>query len=549
MLIRRKTICSLITLTLSLALSASGVSKPTDKPNILVILADDMGYSDIGCMGGDAETPHLDALAKNGVLFTHFYNNAKCAPSRASLMSGQSPQRTGATHGAGDITRGGMTIAQALKGTYATLMVDKWHIKPEPLELGFQRNFGIGLSAVHWWPINPKDAAKMQIDGRPYTEKDMVVPVDEWFLPVEDTNYAIKFIQEEVIDKGKTKPFFMYYASHLPHWPAQAPRADIERYLEVFKEGTDVARQRRYDRMVQIGIIDPKTTPLSPLDSKLKRWSDMGKEEKSYYQQTLAIHAAMVHCLDREVGRLIDYLKKNDLFDNTAIFFLSDNGASAEGSYKPFPAGQRLGDRGTDGRILDEGAAVSNTPMRGNKSTLFEGGIGTPMIFHWPQGIGKPGTKTQQVGHLTDIFPTALEVAGVKYPSEYDGRKLNPLDGQSLLPQLKGGPVVDRTIFWDYEKFSAVRQGNWKALRLSAKGKNSSAGSWQLYDLSKDRSENKDVAKDNPEVLKSITQKWSKWYEDVSAEPPGQPEGKSKKDKSDKKDKKSKSAPAPDEEE
>ncbi len=540
---------TILTLTLPLALPAA--SQPSVKPNILIILADDMGYSDLGAMGGDAETPNLDKKEKNGVLLPNFYNNAKCAPSRASLMTGLSPQRIGADHGAGDVTRGAMTIAEALKSDYTTLMVGKWHIKPEPLELGFQRYFGAGLSAIHWWPTDKKEAAKVRLDARAYTEKDMTVPLEEWFMGIEHTNYAIKFLQEEVANKGKTKPFFLYYSSHLPHWSLQAPRADVERYLNVFKTGTDVARQRRYDRMVERGIINPKATTLSPLAGDAKPWASLSAEEKSYYEQTLAIHAAMVDRLDQELGRLFDCLKKNGLFDNTAIFFMSDNGASGEGSYSNYKQtanSPRLGDRGTDGRILDQGAAMSNTPMRGAKSTLYEGGIGTPLIFHWPQGIGQPGLISQQVGHLIDLFPTILDMAGLSYPADYAARKIHPLDGKSLLPVFKGGAVIDRTIYWDYEKFAAMRQGNWKLLRVATKGKDSANATWQLYDLAADRTELNDVSKANPEVVKTMAKQWDTWCSDVKKEAEAAKGDKAPKDKSAKKDKKDKGKPAEHEE-
>ena len=509
------------------------VVKTQTKPNILIILADDMGYSDLGCMGGDAETPNLDSLAKEGILYTNFYNNAKCAPTRASLMTGQSPQRTGANHSAGNVTHGAMTIAEALKGNYTTLMVGKWHIKPEPLQMGFQRYFGAGLSAIHWWPTDDKQVRDLQLDGRTYTEKDMTVPVEKWYMETEHANYAMQFLQEEVVNKGTTKPFLMYYATHLPHWPLQAPRADVERYLNVYKSGTDAARQRRYNRMVALGIINPKTCGLSLIDEKSKSWESLTQEEKEYYQQAMAVHTAMVYRLDLELGRLFDYLKKNKLFDNTAIFFMSDNGASAESVPATLPVGIQMGERGTEKRINDVGAAVCNTPMRGYKSTLYEGGIGTPMIFHWPKGIGTPGTISKQVGSVIDIFPTVLDLANLHYPSEYDGRKLNPLDGQSLLPQIKKAPIVERKMSWNYEKFSTEIEGNWKALRLSSKGKEA-AGVWQLYDLSKDRAETKDLAGTHPELLQAMSKNWEKWYQDVSKTCDSIPVGKEKKEKKEK---------------
>ncbi len=521
------------------------VAKQQPKPNILIILADDMGYTDLGCMGGDAETPNLDLLAKKGILFTNFYNNAKCAPSRASLMTGQSPQRTGADHKAGNVTQGAMTIAEALKGDYTTLMVGKWHIKPAPLQLGFQRYFGAGLSAIHWWPTDEKQVRDIQLDGRTYTDKDMTVPVEKWYMETEHANYAMKFLQEEVVSKGATKPFFMYYASHLPHWPLQAPRADVERYINVFKSGTDAARKRRYDRMVKLGIINPKTCSLSPIDDKSNSWDSFTAEEKEYYQQAMAVHTAMVYRLDQELGRLFDYLKKNRLFDNTAIFFMSDNGASAEGVPAKLPIEMQMGDRGTEKRINDVGAAVCNTPFRGHKSTLFEGGIGTPMIFHWPKGIGNPGMLSKQAGAICDIFPTVLDLANLHYPSEYEGRKLNKLDGQSLLPQIKKAPIVERKLLWNYEKYAAEIQGNWKALRVSPRGKETTAGAWQLYDLSKERAETNDLASTHPELIQALSKSWEEWYQDVSKSGESDSDDndvKDKKNKKEKKDKKDKGA-------
>ena len=504
-------IASIISIVLLLS-GAAAVG--AEKPNILVILADDLGYSDLGCMGGDAKTPHLDALTESGILFPNFYNNAKCAPTRASLMTGMSNHRTGAHHGAGDVTHGAMTLAEALQGDYVTLMIDKWHIKPKPLELGFQRYFGSPLSAVFWWPEDEKTQGKMQLDGRPYTEADMTVPVEQWYLTVEETNYAIQFLDEEVVGKAEKTPFFMYYATHAPHWPLQAPRADVDRYLEVFESGSDAARQRRYEQMVRLGIIDPKTCTLAPLGEKISAWESLSPDEKEYYQLALAIHTAMVYRMDQELGRLFSYLKRNALFDNTAIFFMSDNGASAEGNPTIIPPGRRMGDRGTHSRLNAIGATVCNTPMRGFKSSLYEGGIATPMIFHWPDGIGTPGRVSRQVGHVMDIFPTVLDIAEEEYPNEYAGRELHPFDGQSLLPQIRGDGHTARTICWSYEKFSAVRSGKWKAVRKS-KNRDEPYGVWQLYDLSEDRSEIQDVSVRDPEVVESLSQTWADWQQNV----------------------------------
>jgi arylsulfatase len=429
-------------------------------------------------------------------------------------MTGLSNHRTGAHHGAGDVTRGGMTLAEALKETHTNLMVDKWHIKPKPLELGFGRYFGSPLSAVFWWPEDEKTQNKMQLDDRLYTTADMTVPVEQWYLTVEDTNYAIRFLDEEVVGREKQKPFFMYYATHAPHWPLQAPRADVDRYLEVFKSGTDVARKRRFERMVELGIIVPRSSSLSSLGERIPTWDSLSQTEQGYYQLALAIHTAMVYRLDQELGRLFDYLKANGLFNNTVIFFMSDNGASAEGNPTIIPPGRRMGDRGTHSRLNALGASVCNTPMRGFKSTLYEGGTATPMIFHWSQGIGRPGTISRQVGHLWDIVPTVLDIVGIEYPSHYAGRKLHRLDGQSLLPQIRSGGETERTLYWNYEKFSAIRHGKWKAVRRSRNRENPE-GVWQLYDLSKDRSETTDVSSSNLELVDMMVRKWNAWQQDI----------------------------------
>lgn len=225
----------------------------------------------------------------------------------------------------------------------------------------------------------------------------------------------------------------------------------------------------------------------------------------------------MVDRLDQELGRLFDYLKANDLFDNTAIFFLSDNGASAERHPTIIPPGRRMGDRGTHSRLNAVGASVCNTPMRGFKSTLYEGGIATPMIFHWPAGIGTPGTVSRQVGHVADIFPTVLDIVGAEYPSEYAGRALHPLDGQSLLPQIRSGRETERTLCWSYEKYAAVRQGFWKAVLRRGRG-NKPDGPWELYDLANDRSETQNKAGSHPKVVTTLAGIWEAWCQDVGCE-------------------------------
>ncbi|EDM28494.1 arylsulfatase (aryl-sulfate sulphohydrolase) [Lentisphaera araneosa HTCC2155] len=498
-------------------LSLTGKELPAKKPNIVIILADDMGYSDLGCVGGDIQTPNLDKLAKDGLLFPNFYNNAKCAPTRASLMTGVSNHKTGADHGSGNvIDYGGLSIAEALEGEYVNLMIDKWHITPKPMDLGFSRYFGSPLSAIFYWPTEDKkkDAGKMRIDDRQYTVEDMEVPLEEWYLTTEDTRYANRFIEEEIIQKKSDKPFFMYYGSHAPHWPLQALEEDVQLYLDVFKNGTDDVRQKRYQYMIKNGIFDAESCKLEPA---VNAWKDLSPERKKYYQRALAVHYAMVHRMDVELGHFFDYLKKNDLWDNTLIFFMSDNGASGEGSETMIPKGGKLGARGTRARIDGIGAQMCNTPFRGNKSTLNEGGVATPMIAHWPAGFGKPGKINRQVGHIIDLMPTILDITGIEYPETYKGRKILDLDGVSLLPALLEDKEFERSFVQYYEGHENIHDGEWKLYRKNKKQPNAPKSPWQLYNLKSDRTQQNDLAAKFPERVAELEKKYQNWEKEVAA--------------------------------
>jgi arylsulfatase len=513
----RKTILSgaYLVAALTLPLLAAANKRPAEKPNVVIILADDMGYSDLGCMGGDIQTPNIDQLAKDGILFPNFYNNAKCAPTRASLITGMSNHKTGAYHAAGHVKDyGGLCIAEALEKDYVTLMIDKWHITPKPLEMGFKRYFGSPLSAIFYWPTKDKekDGLKMKLDDATYSTDDMEVPLEEWYLTIEDTRYANRFIDEEIINPKSEKPFFMYYASHAPHWPLQGLKEDVDKYLDAIKDGTDAVRQHRYENMLKNGIFDKETSKLEPAT---ERWEDLSQERKEYYQRALAVHYAMVHRMDIELGRFFDHLKKNNLWDNTLIFFLSDNGASGEGNPTVIPEGGLLGDRGTRARIDRIGAQMCNTPFRGNKSNLNEGGIGTPMIVHWPAAIGKPGKISRQVGHVMDLMPTVLDAAGIEYPETYKGRKLLEMDGRSLLPTILEGKEFDRTIIQQYEGHDTIRDGGWKLYRQNKKGRKASQGEWELYNLKTDRTQQEDLAQKFPERVAEMEKKFNDWQKEI----------------------------------
>lgn len=310
----------------------------------------------------------------------------------------------------------------------------------------------------------------------------------------------------------------MYYAPHNPHWPLQALPEDIEKYENTYIEGTDAARKRRYDRMVKMGLIDPQKCKLPDLEEGVPSWHELDDKQKKYYSRVLAIHAAMVDRMDQELGRLFDYLKKHDLYNNTVIIFTNDNGASAEGKPTIQPPGRKLGERGTRSRLDDIGASVCNVPLRKYKSTLLEGGMCTPMIFHWPDGIGRPGRHCDQVGHVYDIMPTILDITGHNYPAKYGDRDIKPADGISLWPAINGDRPKKRTLCWHYERWIVVRDGIWKLVRNLPRG-DKPLEPWKLYNLLLDRTETNDVSAKHPALVAKMEKIWKKWNADVGAIP------------------------------
>jgi arylsulfatase len=331
-------------------------------------------------------------------------------------------------------------------------------------------------------------------------------------MPIEATKYAIQYVEEEVVQAKEKKPFFMHYALHAPHWPLQALREDVEIYLDALKDGTDAVRQRRYDHMIQQGIFDRETCLLEPAN---EAWDDLSPERQAYYRRALAVHYAMVHRMDIELGKFFDYLKEKGLWENTLIFFCSDNGASGEGDTTVIPEGGLLGDRGTQARIDSIGAQMCNTPFRGNKSTLHEGGNCTPMIVHWPAAIGKPGRISRQVGHVMDIMPTVLEAAGIEYPESFEGRKLQKMDGVSLLPAILEEREFHRSFVQHYEKFDNVHDGYWKLIRQNSKKTTAPKSPWELYHLEKDRTQQNNVADLYPERVASMAAMYDDWSGEV----------------------------------
>lgn len=509
-----------------------------ERPNIVIILADDMGYSDLGCYGGEIHTPNLDQLAKSGVRFTQFYNCARCCPTRGSLLTGQYPQSVGIRGMGVNLNRNAATIAEVLKSNgYHTGMTGKWHLsltKPldnkeehlrwlahrsehgpfSPLEnypcnRGFEEHYGF-----IWGVVNYFDPFSLVHNEEPIRD----VPKDF---------YITDFITEkslDLIDKfSKEKnPFFLYIAHAAPHWPLHARPEDIARYKGVYKEGWEVLRQRRYQRMIRLKLIDPETCQLPP-NSSGKSWAD--SKNKEMEAECMAVHAAMVDRLDQSVGQVIKKLKETGRYENTIIFFMSDNGASYERGYPPGfdrPGYTRdstkinyltdhPGAQNTWNYIGDAWASALNTPYRFWKKESFEGGSKTPLIVSWPAKMkGESNTMNKGVGHVIDIMPTCLELAGAAYPETVNNQKTANMDGKNLLPMIfNQTKSIHDTLYWEHEGGRALRIGDWKISSL----KNMA---WELFDLSKDQSEMNNLAEKYPEKVQSMDQCWQKWIKKVN---------------------------------
>jgi arylsulfatase len=474
------------------------------KPNIIVILADDMGYSDLSCMGSEIPTPNIDRLAKNGVLFTHFYNASRCCPSRASLLTGLYQTRAGmgnmnTTHlnvpeYQGSLSRNAVTIAEVLKESgYRTMMTGKWHVGDEPEswpnQRGFEKFYGIPAGGgLYFYPTK-------FLDRPVYLNEKEVIPESGWYSTDGFTDYAIRFIEE--VGKEE-KPFFLYQAYIAPHYPLQAKDEDIAKYKGKYDEGFESIRQKRFKRQKEMGIVSPETV-LSP--AEYPGWSSV--ENKMEESRKMEVYAAQIDCLDQNIGRLVQSLKDQGLYENTVIIFLSDNGACAEEVNKT--KGVQIGGANSFVSYGKNWANVSSTPYRLFKHFNHEGGILTPMIVSWPKGISKTGVITDQPALINDIMPTCLELAGAKYPANYKGKNIFPVDGNSFWPLVSGEKhISDRSMFFQHEGNGAIRQNNWKLVMQFNKG-------WELYDMTKDPSEMNDLSKKDSIQKQQLFEKYQNW--------------------------------------
>lgn len=499
------------------------VVKTESRPNIVLIMVDDMGYSDIGCYGSEIPTPNIDALAGEGIRFTQFYNTARCCPTRASLMTGLHPHETGVgqmtnspkgdqykswgTEGyIGYLNRNCVTIAEVLgEAGYHTYMTGKWHLGYHdesrwPLQRGFEKYYGcIPGACSYFWPHGDRGITYMN-EHLPPPDSSSYYTTDAF------TDYAVRFIEEQQ-DDG---PFFLYLAYNAPHWPLHAKQEDIEKFVGKYMQGWDEVRKNRLKKQIDLGLFD-KTAALSDRDYRVRPWEEVADSQKILSDYRMAVYAAQVFAVDYNIGKLVNKLKADGKYENTLILFLSDNGGCAE-MYDEFGSKpQSWINKAVFGGAVSYGigwANASNTPFFEYKVHVNEGGISTPLIAHWPETIKeRAGKFNRQPAYLIDIAPTLYEISGATYPETYhDGNKIHHLEGNSLLPCFKKEEgEVHEYMYWEHQNNSAIRKGKWKALkRVDEK-------EWKLYNIEEDRIESKDVATEHPELIKELNDKWYEW--------------------------------------
>jgi arylsulfatase len=493
------------------------------RPNLLIILADDMGYSDLGIYGSEINTPRLDSLARKGLAFTSFYNAARCCPTRASLLTGLYPHQAGmggmvsgylsspeAGPYQGYLNRQCMTMAELLKEAgYATYMSGKWHVGEKeahwPRQRGFDRYFGLISGASSYYEIirhQPRVRQMALDDERWYPQND------DFYMTDAFTDYALQFLEQHQQNQAD-QPFLLYLAYTAPHWPLHAPEEDIRRYEQTYLGGWDSLRRERYQRQQELQLIDDQFA-LPPREEGVPAWEQA--DQQTDWSRRMAVYAAMIDRMDQNIGRVVDRLREQGKLENTVIMFMSDNGASPEDI-----SGRRLnnpiaevGEKGSYVAYQKSWAIASNTPFRRYKAWVEEGGIASPLIVHWPQGIREPGTLVRQYAHVTDIMPTLAALAGADYPETYRGEELRALPGASLLPLFAGEATqAERPLFWEHFGHRAVRLGDWKVVAASPEEE------WRLYNIAEDPTELSDLAGRYPEKVSSMDSLYRKWAVDV----------------------------------
>ncbi len=558
---------NLLTVILSITVLLTNVlvaDTPTSRPNIVIIMSDDMGYSDLGCYGGEIETPNLDRLAANGLRFTQFYNTARCCSTRAALLTGLYSHQAGIGHMvdgvgpksgspayAGELSRQAVTIAEVLQSAgYATFMTGKWHVtgktKPNgtgqkknwPKQRGFDRFYGTIHGAGSFF--DPNTLTRDNEFVSPFD--DPLYTPSEFYYTDAITDHAVRYVTEHQKRKAD-QPFFLYVAHTAAHWPMHAKEGDIAKYRGRYDAGYEAIRTARVEKMKKLGLLDPRWL-VSP---QAGNWSEV--ENKAWESRCMEVYAAMVDCMDQGIGRIMEALKANGQFENTLVLFLQDNGGCAEGMgrngksqprpdsptlsalKKQFRQPDMIPKQTRDGYPVRQGAGtvpggadtyvgygrdwanVSNTPFREYKHWQHEGGISTPLIAHWPTGIRRVGELESFPSHLIDLMATCVELAQTDYPSEFAGEKIQPLEGISLLPTFTGKKLTRmQPLFWEHEGNRAIRLGDWKLVSKHP-------GDWELYNLDADRTEMNNLADEFPERVTELSRQWDAWSRKVGVLP------------------------------
>lgn len=534
-------------LLLSLLFAYSLHADQAPRPNIILMMSDDMGYSDLGCYGGEIDTPNLDQLAAGGLRYTRFYNTGRCCPTRASLLTGlyahqagigQMTNDLGQPGYKGDLSFRAVTLAEALKSAgYRTYMSGKWHVttqlKPDgdkanwPRQRGFDRFYGTIIGAGSFydpWTLTRENEAITP-------ENDPLYKPDRYHYTEAISDHAVRYVKEHKRDHAD-QPFFMYVSYTAPHWPLHAFPEDIEKFKGRYDAGYAAIRKARFERMQEMGLLDKSWEP-SPAP---QRWEDVPEERRDWELRCMETYAAMVHAMDRGIGRMVAELEVSGQLDNTLVLFLQDNGGCAE-NYGRKPRKEMIEgivpmqkdelqtkmipDRTREGLPVLTGpkvmpgppetyiaygqawANVSNTPFRLYKSNNHEGGIATPLIAHWPKGITMRGEFRHRPGHIIDIMPTCIELAGAEYPKSYNEREILPMEGASLVASFSKDEKANRTLLWEHYDSRAILHGKWKLVGLPGKP-------WELYDMEADRTEMHDLASKHSDLFKELAELWEK---------------------------------------
>jgi len=503
----------LLLLRLSIAASAvvgacvSGSARGADsRPNIVLILCDDMGFSDVGCYGGEIRTPNIDRLAAEGMRFTQFYNAARCWPTRAAVVTGLYPRPR-------NLTRNMVTLGEVLRAAgYQTALSGKWHLgrgkETHPYHRGFDEYYGLLGGCCNFFdpsiPDPPYKGGRVRFFG--HNDERITEFPEDFYTTDAFSDHAAGMVRRFA---KAGRPFFLHVCYTAPHYPLHAKAEDIAKYQGKYMIGWDELRRRRHRRQIELGLVDPKWT-LPGRDEATHSWEE--EKNREYEDLRMAVYAAMIDCMDQGIGRILEALEETGAADNTLVMFLSDNGGCAEN-----PGGTRTsripGPKEYYVACGRPWAYAQNTPFRRYKSWVHEGGTCTPLVARWPAVI-KPGTITRQTGHVIDFMPTFVELAGAEYPARFGGHDIKPCEGKSLMPVLQGRTREGHdTLYWEHIGNRAIRQGRWKLVW------DRTVKRWELYDLAADRTETNDLADAQPDRVRRMSEQWTAWAESIGVAP------------------------------